>query len=91
MSAEPVHHDCGPKPQNLTSGRCDRWHQNVALFGEWVGTHGTLANEAAGNLQPVWSLPRVKAAQYTDALEQAHNRLRAIGAAVGFDVRSVTG
>jgi hypothetical protein len=29
----------------------------------------------------------VKVVQYADALGQAHNRLRAIGAAVGFDVR----
>jgi len=64
---------------------------NVALFGEWAAKHGALANEAAANLQPVWSMPRVKVTQYPDALEQAHNRLRAIGAAVGFDVRPVIG
>ena len=60
---------------------------NVALFGEWLVKHAALAKEATSNLQPLWSLPRVKVVQYTDALEQAHNRLRAIGAAVGFDVR----
>jgi propane 2-monooxygenase small subunit len=60
---------------------------NTALFGEWLAKHGALAREAASTLQPVWSLPRVKAAPYTDALEQARNRLRAIGTAVGFDVR----
>ena len=59
---------------------------NIALFGEWLAKHGALAREAGSLLQPVWSLPRTKAAQYQDALEQAHNRLRAIGAAVGFDV-----
>jgi propane monooxygenase small subunit len=64
---------------------------NVALFGEWLAKHGALAKEAANNLQPVWSQPRVKVAQYTDAIEQSHNRLRAIGAAVGFDVRPVIG
>jgi propane monooxygenase small subunit len=60
---------------------------NAALFGEWLGKHGALAKEAAGQLQPVWSLPRAKVAQYQDALDQAKNRLRAIGSAVGFDVR----
>jgi propane monooxygenase small subunit len=60
---------------------------NTVLFGEWLVKHAALAKEATSNLQPVWSLPRVKVVQYTDALEQAHNRLRAIGAAVGFDVR----
>jgi propane monooxygenase small subunit len=64
---------------------------NLALFGEWVAKHGALAKEASASLQPLWSLPRVKVTQYTDALEQSHNRLRAIGAAIGFDVRPVTG
>jgi propane 2-monooxygenase small subunit len=64
---------------------------NVALFGEWAAKHGALAKDAAANLQPVWSQPRMKVAQFTDALEQSHNRLRAIGAAVGFDVRPVIG
>jgi propane monooxygenase small subunit len=65
--------------------------ENVALFGEWLAKHGALALEAANNLQPIWSLPRAKVAQFTDALEQSHNRLRAIGAAVGFDVRLLIG
>ena len=60
---------------------------NTALFGEWLVKHAALAKEATSNLQPMWSLPRVKVVQYADALGQAHNRLRAIGAAVGFDVR----
>ncbi len=64
---------------------------NHALFSRWLGQHGKLANEAAANLQPIWSLPRVKVAQYTDAMEQAHNRLRAIGSEIGIDVRPVIG
>jgi propane monooxygenase small subunit len=64
---------------------------NTALFDEWLAKHAALAKEAASNLQPVWSLPRVKVTQFADALAQAHNRLRAIGAAVGFDVRQAIG
>ena len=44
--------------------------------------------EAANHLQPVWSLPRVKAAQFADALELSKNRARAIAAEIGFDVRA---
>ena len=64
---------------------------NQKLFGGWLSHHGALANKAAAHLQPIWSMPRVKVAQYTDAVAQAHNRLRAIGAEVGIDVRGVIG
>ncbi len=64
---------------------------NHGLFSSWLGRHGALANEAASSLQPVWSQPRVKVAQYTDAVSQAHNRLRAIGSEIGIDVRPVIG
>ena len=40
------------------------------------------------SLQPIWSQPRVKVAQFADALDQAKNRLRAIAAEIGFDARS---
>lgn len=64
---------------------------NQELFGQWLAQHGSLANEASSNLQPIWSLPRVKVAQYADALALAQNRLRAIGAEIGIDVRSIVG
>ena len=57
-----------------------------ALLG-WAEAHGTLAVDAANLLQPIWSLPRVKVAQFNDAFGQAKNRLRAIAAEIGFDVR----
>ena len=62
---------------------------NRALFMTWVEKHGALARQAAAELQPLWSQPRVKIAQFTEAQEAARNRLRAIGAEVGLDVRSV--
>jgi propane monooxygenase small subunit len=64
---------------------------NRALFEGWLAKHGGIAAEAARLLQPIWSQPRVKVAQFTDALEQSHNRLRAIGSEIGLDVRSVIG
>ncbi len=62
---------------------------NRKLLVSWAEKHGALARDAANHMQPIWSLPRVKAAQFTDALEVSHNRLRAIAAEIGFDVRNV--
>jgi propane monooxygenase small subunit len=64
---------------------------NRKLFVSWAEAHGTLANQAAANLQPIWSQPRVKIAQFNDAFAQAKNRLRAIAAEIGFDARTVIG
>jgi propane 2-monooxygenase small subunit len=57
----------------------------------WAESHGRLAMEAANQLQPIWSQPRVKVAQFADAFEQAKNRLRVIAAEIGFDVRGIIG
>ncbi len=65
--------------------------QNRKLFVTWAEAHGKLANEAAANLQPIWSQPRVKVAQFADAFDQAKNRVRAIAAEIGFDARSIIG
>ncbi len=64
---------------------------NRKILVGWAEKHGQLATEAANLLQPIWSQPRVKVAQFTDAVEQSHNRLRAISAQIGFDARSVIG
>jgi propane monooxygenase small subunit len=61
---------------------------NRRLFVQWFHKHGALALDAANHLQPVWSLPRVKAAQFADALDLQKNRARAIAAEIGFDVRA---
>ena len=45
---------------------------------------------AAHLLQPIWSQPRVKVAQFPDALLRAHQRLQAIGSEIGIDVRPIT-
>ncbi len=71
----------------------DEAHGNAnrqVLVG-WAEKHGKLAIEAAHRLQPIWSQPRVKVAQFNDALDMSHNRLRAISAEIGFDVRPIIG
>jgi propane 2-monooxygenase small subunit len=64
-------------------------NHNRMLFKSWVEKHGSLALEAAHNLQPIWSQPRVKVAHFTEALELAKNRVRAIAAETDIDVRHV--
>ena len=63
--------------------------QNRELFMDWLQKHGALAHKAANELQPLWSQPRVKGAQFAEAQDASRNRLRAIGAEVGLDVRAV--
>jgi propane monooxygenase small subunit len=65
--------------------------KNRQILVNWATTHGKLAVDAANQLQPIWSQPRVKVAQFSDAFEQAKNRLRAISAEIGFDVRAIIG
>ena len=62
---------------------------NRKILLGWAEKHGKLAVDAANHLQPIWSQPRVKVAQFGDALELSHNRLRAIAAQIGFDVRAI--
>jgi propane monooxygenase small subunit len=65
--------------------------KNRQILVNWAQTHGALAIEAANQLQPIWSQPRVKVAQFADAFDLAKNRLRAIAAEIGFDARPVIG
>ena len=65
--------------------------ENRALFEGWLAKYGALAVEAANQLQPIWSQPRVKIVQFTEAVAQSHDRLRAIGAEIALDVRPVIG
>jgi propane monooxygenase small subunit len=64
---------------------------NRKLFTGWAEKHAALAREAAANLQPVWSQPRVKVAPFEAAKAQSHNRLRAIASEIGFDPRAALG
>jgi propane monooxygenase small subunit len=59
---------------------------NRLLFTQWLHRHGDLAIGAARHLQPLWSQPRVKVAQFTDAFDQARNRLKKIVTEIGLDL-----
>ena len=56
---------------------------NTKLFNGWIAHHGALAKEAASNLQPIWSQPRVKVSSFAEAQERAHNRIHTICSQVG--------
>ena len=58
---------------------------NRTMLQSWFSHHGGLAVKAALQLQPLWWLPRVKAASFTDAFERARNRVAAIGREIGID------
>lgn len=59
--------------------------QNRTILQGWFARHAALAVKAALSLQPLWSQPRVKAAQFADAFERARNRVEAIGREIGID------
>ncbi|WP_321964520.1 aromatic/alkene monooxygenase hydroxylase subunit beta [Paraburkholderia sp. J7] len=56
---------------------------NRKLFGEWLEKHGVLALAAAKQLQPIWSIPHVKTAQFNDCLNSAIERAEMIAREVG--------
>ncbi|MFT4279486.1 MAG: aromatic/alkene monooxygenase hydroxylase subunit beta [Rhodopseudomonas sp.] len=56
---------------------------NTKLFNGWIAHHGALAKEAAANLQPIWSQPRVKVSSFDEAQERANNRIQTICSQVG--------
>jgi propane monooxygenase small subunit len=51
---------------------------NRELFASWFAKHTELAIAAAQSLQPIWSLPRVKVAQFDQAFANARERARTI-------------
>ena len=59
---------------------------NIELFNRWFATHTKLALDAANQLQPIWSQPRVKVASFADALAHAKNRIKAIASELGLKV-----
>jgi propane monooxygenase small subunit len=59
---------------------------NQQILNGWLDKHATLALEAANQLQPIWSQPRVKVATFTEALAKAKNRISAIAVETGLTV-----
>ncbi|KQW66137.1 aromatic/alkene monooxygenase hydroxylase subunit beta [Methylibium sp. Root1272] len=58
-------------------------NHNKALFADWLTRYGDLAVHAAKNLQPIWSLPRTKVAQFEEAYAAAVERMKAISQQIG--------
>ena len=56
---------------------------NRTVMEGWLEKHGALCVKAANQLQPLWSQPRVKVAQFTDAFAAASNRVKAICEEIG--------
>ncbi|WP_321939052.1 MULTISPECIES: aromatic/alkene monooxygenase hydroxylase subunit beta [unclassified Paraburkholderia] len=56
---------------------------NRKLFGAWLEEHGVLALAAAKQLQPIWSIPHVKTAQFNDCLNSAIERAEMIAREIG--------
>ena len=56
---------------------------NTALFNGWLEKYGDLAVKAAKNLQPIWSMPHNKVAQFSDAYANAVARMQNIATQVG--------
>lgn len=73
---------------SILTGDAQHGEENRKLFVSWFEKHGPLALQAAHNLQPIWSKPRVKVAQFVEALDLQKHRARAIAAEIGIDVRS---
>ena len=67
--------------QDATHGAANR-----KLFDGWLAKHGDICLVAANHLQPIWSLPRVKAAAFADALKSAKQRTAAIASEVGISL-----
>lgn len=59
---------------------------NVALFNGWLTSYGDLAVHAAKNLQPIWSLPYTKVAQFEGAYASAVERMQTIASQLGLQL-----
>ena len=59
---------------------------NIEVFNGWLKHHGDLALSAALQLQPIWSQPRVKSANFQEAMDHAKNRLKSIASEVRLTV-----
>jgi propane 2-monooxygenase small subunit len=56
---------------------------NRHVLRGWFDKYSPIATQAALDLQPIWSQPRVKAAQFAEAYSSAINRLQAIVSEIG--------
>jgi Methane/Phenol/Toluene Hydroxylase/MmoB/DmpM family len=65
---------------------------NRGIVQGWLQKHLTLCKEAANQLQPIWSQPRVKVTSFGEAYAAAKNRIETILSQIGADLpkRSTT-
>lgn len=59
---------------------------NIKLFNTWLKTYGDMAVVAAKNLQPIWSLPHTKVAQFESAYASVVERMQAITNQLGLQM-----
>ena len=59
---------------------------NQAIVQGWIAKYLPLCIEAANQLQPIWSQPRVKVASFAEAYEAARNRVEAIMGQIGTEL-----
>ena len=71
---------------HMLTNDAEHGKHNTALFNKWFDTHVKLALDAANQLQPIWSQPRVKVAAFADALGRAKNRIKSIAGELGLKV-----
>lgn len=63
---------------------------NKVIIGTWIEKHAKLAHAAAAQLQPIWSLPRVKVTSFAESFELARNRFNNVLQQCGLPVPAVT-
>lgn len=56
---------------------------NRSLFQGWLKTHADLAEQAAADLQPIWSQPHSKPVSFADVREKSAERLAMIAGELG--------
>lgn len=56
---------------------------NIGVFNSWLHKYGDLAAAAAKQLQPIWSLPANKVAQFPEAYAAAVARISSIASQLG--------
>jgi propane monooxygenase small subunit len=59
---------------------------NIALFNGWLQKYAELAVHAGKNLQPIWSLPHTKVAQFPAAYADAVSRMKNIAEQLGLEL-----
>jgi len=71
---------------HILSQDAEHGAHNRALFNRWLAEHGKRALAAARQLQPMWSLPHHKVAQFPEALNRALERIRSITGELGLEL-----